>query len=60
MSRISVPASGGVEVCGYCGRDSTHFCDGCGKYICDRVVCVAKGAARSLGITLGAVGARSE
>lgn len=40
--------------CGYCGAPATHFCSGCGKWICDRFLCNAKGAAVALGIRVKA------
>lgn len=39
-----------AKFCGYCGAPATHFCDGCGQWVCDRFLCNAKGAAKTLGI----------
>jgi len=37
---------GNFGKCGWCGKnDATHFCKGCGKWICDSALCVARGAA---------------
>lgn len=31
--------------CHWCGADATHFCRGCGKWICSAPLCVLKSAA---------------
>ena len=33
------------QTCAYCGLSATHFCSGCGKWVCDKMSCAAKGAA---------------
>lgn len=43
------------KFCAYCGDPATHFCSGCGNWICDRVLCNAKGAAKTLGIPIKTV-----
>ncbi len=40
-----------MRPCGYCGQPSTHFCTGCGSWVCDRFLCTAKAAAKALGVT---------
>lgn len=33
----------------HCGKRATHFCYGCGKWICDGVMCNLKSAANTFG-----------
>jgi hypothetical protein len=33
----------------HCGRPYTHFCDGCGKWICSHPWCLARSGALALG-----------
>ena len=37
-------------LCAWCGQPATHFCEKCGKWICDSVLCGLKSVAVALGI----------
>lgn len=42
------------EACEWCGEPATHFCTGCGKWVCDALACglkstIAAGKKRILG-----------
>lgn len=47
------------KMCAYCGDRATHFCSGCGNWICDRALCVIKGAAKTLGIPVNTLAERN-
>jgi len=34
--------------CAICGAPSTHFCNGCGKCLCDSMACITRGAASAV------------
>jgi len=34
--------------CFYCGLAATHFCAGCGNYVCDSLKCAAQAAASAI------------
>ena len=36
--------------CYWCGDDATHYCTGCGKYVCDKWLCKTKSIAATLGV----------
>lgn len=38
----------GRKQCAYCGRQATHFCTGCGNWVCDGALCAARAAAKTL------------
>lgn len=42
--------------CEWCGAAATHYCDGCGKCICDRKACRAKSVAYMLGFPVKPAG----
>jgi hypothetical protein len=37
-----------IERCGYCGAIATHFCDVCGKWICDSKFCEMRAEGRAV------------
>lgn len=33
------------QTCAYCGHAATHFCTGCGNWVCDAGLCATRAAA---------------
>jgi len=38
----------GGQTCAYCGLAATHFCSGCGKWVCDKGICASKAAVSAI------------
>lgn len=38
-----------MKFCFWCGKPATHYCTGCGHWICDSLTCRFKSVAQTLG-----------
>ena len=41
--------------CWWCNAPATHYCSGCGHYICSSAACIAKSVAATLGFPVAKV-----
>lgn len=37
-----------ADPCAWCGEPATHYCTGCGKWICNKPSCIANSAASAV------------